>query len=1178
METARQHSEESAAKATASAQAESASHAPARQGLPSALHRLHRSHGNLFVQRMVRAGVVQAKLKISEPGDQYEQEADRVAERVMRMPARELPEEDETHEHAQQGQVQRMCTSCEDEEKVQRFAAVPGLLQRQAAEDEESLRQLSVPLGRTVQRKSGGAEQASQTSRSDSLDEGALQSGGQPLPTPVLSFYEERFGRDFGEVRVHTGAESSRANDDVSAYAFTYGNHVWLGRDQRVEPTHLLAHELAHVVQQKQPPLMRSARAKDSGRDRGDEGPRQSEAAGGELRIQRFVPYWEPYDMDGTDTHKLLLPEVGKQNSIFTEAPVPNAGKGSSGFDLKGCADLYGASTTVGVFFVGDQRPAALTTRTCPRLLKDGAKFSHITNAAPTVNVSGEVTRVDAAPKEIRLGDLKPTHLTIEALLGKDQLTNYKQGFYKAQAEVDEMRSVKPAGAKWGPIDVRNFGSAEIVVPPAYVYPGSTQKSRDVILKENSKPVDVRQRRRPAKLFMVADSRAGIWNYFWYPDTPVTVADLPPKVRNLGPEIESRIINPLINSPIQRARKAKPGTVPYAQQQKHAPAAPTVARLVVTHAPAPVLRRKATAPTKDTFDFGDWKKAHDDITKGFGAESKTSEFKEAEFSLKAARAQENEREKTKIPLPDISSAARQESKTLGKIEFWTGASSLPFGYLRRIFGTAFVKVAQFYIKVRDKFRDLLKSKGRAGGKSGLMGAALKAAFSVIKLAGSYVIQKTVDRLMESLETGLTEKAKALFNFDGVTAVEEKLAEIKKLQDDLEKKAVETVEGLLGKTVGPYLEKLKEIEEVQRVVSDILQIVNLVRWGARVIACLSPPGWGCLWILAESVIEGLAARVVETCWFKRKITPLINTVKFVADLPKDLADLIIGKLREFLPGPLHDVFATLDRSSVSVNADDIECEEAESGDALTPERQELLNMQEKLGEEKFQAFAELTQKSGVPKDKPLTVAEIKNLADKIQSSGVSAEQLKEYAANYQPATGGTPIDIDVFLENVKKGAPSTAGGAPGTPPETTPPETTPPTTTSGGGQSADEKDSDPSSSGSGDIVVANAKDRVLKGTTEGDLADSRVSVVNQSWSHTVGTTPELDMMGFYKGKAMVFIKYIKTKVISRIAVQKGSDAPDLIVKYQLQQGVDFRPIPGALDKGATVRALLEHKKG
>ena len=47
---------------------------------------LQRTIGNQAVGRLLKAGVLQAKLKISQPNDVYEQEADRAAEQVMRMP------------------------------------------------------------------------------------------------------------------------------------------------------------------------------------------------------------------------------------------------------------------------------------------------------------------------------------------------------------------------------------------------------------------------------------------------------------------------------------------------------------------------------------------------------------------------------------------------------------------------------------------------------------------------------------------------------------------------------------------------------------------------------------------------------------------------------------------------------------------------------------------------------------------------------------------------------------------------------------------------------------------------------------------------------------------------------------------------------------------------------------
>ena len=50
------------------------------------LMQLQRTFGNQAVQGLFASGTLQAKLKISQPNDIYEQEADRVADQVMRMP------------------------------------------------------------------------------------------------------------------------------------------------------------------------------------------------------------------------------------------------------------------------------------------------------------------------------------------------------------------------------------------------------------------------------------------------------------------------------------------------------------------------------------------------------------------------------------------------------------------------------------------------------------------------------------------------------------------------------------------------------------------------------------------------------------------------------------------------------------------------------------------------------------------------------------------------------------------------------------------------------------------------------------------------------------------------------------------------------------------------------------
>ena len=82
---------------------------------------------------------------------------------------------------------------------------------------------------------------------------------GQPLPGPTRAFFEPRFGRDLGGVQVHIGPDAAQLSAAMQARAFTYGMHVWLGSGVGLEPSRVLAHELAHVVQQARPAGLGSA-------------------------------------------------------------------------------------------------------------------------------------------------------------------------------------------------------------------------------------------------------------------------------------------------------------------------------------------------------------------------------------------------------------------------------------------------------------------------------------------------------------------------------------------------------------------------------------------------------------------------------------------------------------------------------------------------------------------------------------------------------------------------------------------------------------------------------------------------------------------------------------------------------------------------------------------------------
>ena len=83
-----------------------------------------------------------------------------------------------------------------------------------------------------------------------------LKSPGIPLDMATRAFMEPRFGHDFSKVRVHADDRAAESAQAVNALAYTAGSHVVFGaggyRPESDGGKRLLAHELAHVVQQGQ--------------------------------------------------------------------------------------------------------------------------------------------------------------------------------------------------------------------------------------------------------------------------------------------------------------------------------------------------------------------------------------------------------------------------------------------------------------------------------------------------------------------------------------------------------------------------------------------------------------------------------------------------------------------------------------------------------------------------------------------------------------------------------------------------------------------------------------------------------------------------------------------------------------------------------------------------------------
>lgn len=82
------------------------------------------------------------------------------------------------------------------------------------------------------------------------------QNSGSPLPETVRPSLEASLGADLSNVRVHTDVNATAAARSIGVSAFTQGDHIYISTGMynpgSPETERLLAHELAHVVQQRE--------------------------------------------------------------------------------------------------------------------------------------------------------------------------------------------------------------------------------------------------------------------------------------------------------------------------------------------------------------------------------------------------------------------------------------------------------------------------------------------------------------------------------------------------------------------------------------------------------------------------------------------------------------------------------------------------------------------------------------------------------------------------------------------------------------------------------------------------------------------------------------------------------------------------------------------------------------
>jgi len=166
-----------------------------------------------------------------------------------------------------------------------------------------------------------------------------LRSPGQQLDAETRAFMEPRFGHDFHNVRVHADAHAADSARAVNSLAYTAGRDVVFGVGRYAPATsegrRLMAHELAHVVQQSRQPAAALQGLTLSGK--GDLAEREADSVAATVASGAFVSSITQVPTQGT-----------LQAELAPDAGAPDAGVADAGVAEGGTADASAGSADAG--------------------------------------------------------------------------------------------------------------------------------------------------------------------------------------------------------------------------------------------------------------------------------------------------------------------------------------------------------------------------------------------------------------------------------------------------------------------------------------------------------------------------------------------------------------------------------------------------------------------------------------------------------------------------------------------------------------------------------------------------------------------------------------------------------------------------------------------------------------
>lgn len=869
------------------------------------------------------------------------------------------------------------------------------------------------------------------SSVADSVPSAGLASGGSPLPSSVRAFYEERFGTDFSDVRIHHDAYADENCRAIGAHAFSYDHHVHLAADHRVEPSFVLAHELAHVIQQRpEPARARAARAFRRERPR-----------------VRGALYWAPKSggsaMSGTAIQQ-TVGLAGSNSRVREEVWVPNGNRVTArrdqpqaAFGEVGRADYY-MGKPIGVVWVSPRRPAPPCDggdlgrpfvldripfeRPRPRLRDEG----------PRLEPGG--VRKNRASDTIGLGELKPADpLMVE--FGLRQLEAYEMGIRFAASQTNCYWAQRNESSRWNPTlrrltGLRPAANHRFGAPATYdLVIASWHGERRAVIEFDPARIGLRVR---GGLY-AAHVRDGLYVHMARPEDPRAVLDHftpdaanSPRNRMLiggATALQDQVIGQLKKPPT--ARRARP-----------------LRRRTLRRGAKRVRARRI----EDPFNRHAWERERRGVVnlwrgRGVRTRGSPSPREQLEFVDKLYEAEDaSERAVQQIPgaqpLPPSRrlprGAAAPHIMTTGErprrhsfdrlydwFEVWTMPAMSQLGRLRERFGQLYVNVSLRMAEFKRRLQSRFAARGSPRGRMrNWVTVVLRALWSTAASVAGNIFDRTSSLLVASLAANAQRhferwlpfddleelRAEAERNFPSLPGVQAVRDQVQQVQRSLEAR--------FGGVARWFEERLEPLQQIAETVSDL---ATVVRWASVAIGCLSVPVFGCAASVLRELAPEIIAQVLTWCPVRTRMAEALVATGLFDRIPPMLAariaDSVEGVLPRSIPRPIFDRSAF---QTVAVSRE-VECDPPPSADMW----QAYQDVDLELGGDYMRLLMLSHERFGYHSRDPATPEDAIRMRDAVNASGVTEEELSDYLQAHRRQHSETVVEIEAFLTHVRQ---------------------------------------------------------------------------------------------------------------------------------------------------------------